>query len=45
LQSCCASGDAGMNGEEKFLIDVVLVGLIVVLVWTRFHRQNGRNGR
>jgi hypothetical protein len=34
-----------MNGEEKIALDLALVVLIVVLVWTRFHRENGRNGR
>jgi hypothetical protein len=34
-----------MNGEEKIALDLALVVLIVVLVWTRFHHENGRNGR
>ena len=29
-----------MNAEEKFLLDVALVGLIIVLVWMRL-RRNG----
>jgi hypothetical protein len=34
-----------MNGEEKIAIDMALVLLIVVLVWTRFRRGNGHNER
>ena len=28
-----------MNGNEKLLLDVVLVGLIIVLVWTGVRRK------
>ena len=28
-----------INAEEKFLLDVALVGLIIVLVWTRLRRN------
>jgi hypothetical protein len=28
-----------MNSTEKFLLDAVLVGLIVVLVWTGWRRS------
>jgi hypothetical protein len=28
-----------MNGEEKFLLNVALVGLIIVLVWTGWHHN------
>jgi hypothetical protein len=32
-----------MNGTEKIAIDVALVLLIVVLVWTRFSRDDNHN--
>jgi hypothetical protein len=28
-----------MNSSEKFLLDIALVGLIIVLVWTGFRRK------
>jgi hypothetical protein len=32
-------GDVGMNAEEKIALDLVLVLLICVLVWMRWHRE------
>jgi hypothetical protein len=29
----------GMNSSEKFILDVALVGLICVLVWTGWRRN------
>jgi hypothetical protein len=38
----CASGDVAVNGEEKFLIDVALVPLTIV-IWVRWRRNGPGN--
>jgi hypothetical protein len=42
LQSCYVTRGAGMNSNEKFLLDIALVGLIIVLIWTGWRNNQPR---
>ena len=38
-QSCCASWDAGMGAEQKVLLDLLSL-LIIILIWLRWQRED-----